>query len=75
GRAAGGLGIGLSMAKMLVEVHGGTIEARSDGPGRGTELLVRIPCAGPDAQAGASPAATQVEGRDAELTDDAPTPV
>ena len=75
GRAAGGLGIGLSMAKMLVEVHGGTIEARSDGPGRGTELLVRIPCAGPDAQAGASPAATQVEGRDAERTDDAPTPV
>jgi signal transduction histidine kinase len=42
-RAQGGLGIGLALAKSLVEMHGGTIEARSDGPGRGSEFIVRLP--------------------------------
>ena len=42
-RAAGGLGIGLALAKMLVDLHGGRIEARSDGPGRGSEFAVRLP--------------------------------
>jgi PAS domain S-box-containing protein len=42
-RAQGGLGIGLTLARELVEMHGGTIEARSDGPGRGTEMIVRLP--------------------------------
>jgi PAS domain S-box-containing protein len=42
-RSQGGLGIGLSLVKGLVEMHGGTIEARSDGPGRGSELVVRLP--------------------------------
>jgi PAS domain S-box-containing protein len=40
---AGGLGIGLSLARSIVTLHGGTIEARSDGPGRGSEFIVRIP--------------------------------
>jgi PAS domain S-box-containing protein len=44
-RSHGGLGIGLSLARGLVELHGGTIEARSDGPGRGAEFVVRLPFA------------------------------
>jgi len=40
---ADGLGIGLSLAKGLVALHRGTIEARSDGPGRGSEFRVRLP--------------------------------
>jgi PAS domain S-box-containing protein len=39
----GGLGIGLSLARSLVELHGGTIEAHSDGPGKGSEFVVRLP--------------------------------
>jgi PAS domain S-box-containing protein len=42
-RAQGGLGIGLALSRRLVELHGGRIEARSDGPGRGTELIVHLP--------------------------------
>ena len=44
----GGLGIGLSMVRCLVELHGGTVEAVSDGPGKGSEFLVRLPLS-PDA--------------------------
>jgi signal transduction histidine kinase len=44
-RSQGGLGIGLSLVRGLVELHGGTVEARSDGPGRGSEFVVRLPAA------------------------------
>jgi PAS domain S-box-containing protein len=42
-RSLGGLGIGLSLVRQLVELHGGTIEARSAGPDRGSEFVVRLP--------------------------------
>ncbi|WP_067271963.1 PAS domain-containing protein [Mitsuaria sp. 7] len=44
-RERSGLGIGLSLARGLVELHGGSIEARSDGPGRGSAFIVRLPMA------------------------------
>ena len=42
-RSQDGLGIGLSLAQALVEMHGGTISAHSDGPGLGTEFTVSLP--------------------------------
>ena len=42
-RSEGGLGIGLALVRGLLELHGGSIEARSDGPGRGSEFIVRLP--------------------------------
>jgi PAS domain S-box-containing protein len=43
GRSEGGLGVGLALARGLVSLHGGRVEARSDGPGRGSEFIVRLP--------------------------------
>jgi PAS domain S-box-containing protein len=42
-RAQGGLGIGLTLVKRLVEIHGGAIEATSEGLGKGSEFVVRLP--------------------------------
>ena len=42
-RATTGLGIGLSLTKQLVEMHGGTIEAVSEGENKGSEFIVRLP--------------------------------
>ena len=42
-RSQGGLGLGLTLVKTLVELHGGTVEARSDGIGSGSEFVMRLP--------------------------------
>jgi PAS domain S-box-containing protein len=44
-RSQGGLGIGLSLVRGLVRLHGGTVTARSEGPGKGSEFVVRLPLA------------------------------
>jgi CheY-like chemotaxis protein len=54
GRAQGGLGIGLTLAKSLVEMHGGSIRAFSEGLGRGSEFVVRLPLSTSGRPAGAS---------------------
>src|SRR5262249_53580661 len=46
-RLRGGLGIGLTGGRRLVELHGGRVSARSDGPGRGSEFTVYLPLAAP----------------------------
>jgi len=44
-RSRGGLGVGLAVVKALVEMHGGEVEAHSEGPGKGAELAIRLPVA------------------------------
>jgi len=44
-REEGGLGIGLALVRELVDLHGGTVEASSPGPGQGAEFIVRLPLA------------------------------
>ena len=52
-RSQGGLGVGLTLVKRLLELHGGQIEARSEGPGKGSEFIIRLPLAGEDQSVGA----------------------
>ncbi len=56
-RSEGGLGLGLTIVQKLAEMHGGSVEAMSDGPGKGSEFLVRLPLARrtEDAESQASP--------------------
>jgi len=44
-RSQGGLGIGLTLARTLAELHGGSLMAHSDGPGQGSEFVLRLPVA------------------------------
>lgn len=46
----GGLGVGLALSRQLIQMHGGTIEATSDGVGEGSEFVVRLPLSGRDHQ-------------------------
>jgi len=57
GEMTSGLGIGLSLARQFAELHGGGIDAHSDGPGRGSRFIVTLPANGGDTPA-ATPAAT-----------------
>jgi PAS domain S-box-containing protein len=49
GRSQGGLGIGLTLVRTLVEMHGGSVGVRSDGIGKGSEFVVRLPLLATDA--------------------------
>ncbi len=58
-----GLGVGLSIARQLAGMHGGSIEAQSDGPGQGAEFIVRLPLAEPARERqGGAPRATARSG-------------
>jgi PAS domain S-box-containing protein len=61
-RARGGLGLGLTLVKRLVELHGGSVSAWSDGPDRGSEFVVRLPALAP---AAGLPSRGAPAGRDA----------
>jgi signal transduction histidine kinase len=54
GRSYGGLGIGLTLVRSLVEMHGGTVEVHSDGEGRGSEFVIRLPLAQEERKTGQS---------------------
>jgi PAS domain S-box-containing protein len=54
-RSTGGLGIGLALVKGVVEMHGGTVEAASDGHGKGSTFTVRLPAPEADAEARETP--------------------
>ncbi len=62
-RSSGGLGLGLALVKGLAELHGGTAEAKSDGPGRGAELTVTLPLARGEARAKVRPRPLSVPRR------------
>ncbi|HUG78099.1 MAG TPA: PAS domain S-box protein [Burkholderiales bacterium] len=66
-RPQGGLGVGLTLVQRLVALHGGSVEARSDGPGLGSEFAVRLPMREEppiiDAQSQARAAPAQAPGR------------
>ena len=73
-RVKGGLGIGLALARQITELHGGDIEARSEGLGRGAEFIIRLPlrerAAGAEAVDGEFPAS--LEDTRVLLVEDAP---
>ena len=63
-RAEGGMGVGLTLSRRLVELHGGRIEARSEGLGKGAEFIVRLPVPAQTTDAAvARPKAGHVEDR------------
>ncbi|QDV35456.1 PAS domain S-box protein [Tautonia plasticadhaerens] len=66
GRHRGGLGIGLNLVRTLVELHGGSISARSAGPGLGSEFVVSLPIlTGPEAEGSSAPAPAPGPGPEA----------
>jgi CheY-like chemotaxis protein len=66
-RAYGGLGLGLAICRHIVELHGGTIEARSDGPSQGSTFTVTLPIVRLPLQEPAGPQAAPILGGEAML--------
>ncbi len=64
-RPQGGLGLGLTLVRQLVELHGGTVTATSEGSGRGSELLVHLPAAAAESASGAAAPAAPTPTADA----------
>jgi PAS domain S-box-containing protein len=71
-RTQGGLGIGLTLVRRLIELHGGRVEAFSDGAGRGSEFVVHLPtCSAPALSDSTRPSrASRSEGRTVYVVDD-----
>jgi len=71
GSSLPGLGIGLALARRIVEMHGGQIEARSDGPGTGSEFVIRLPLSAADVRPhSAEQDAVRTHGRRVVVIDD-----
>jgi signal transduction histidine kinase/CheY-like chemotaxis protein len=62
-RSQGGLGIGLTLVRRIVELHEGRVEARSEGPGRGSEFIIHLPAIEAPAEAAESESATNRSAR------------
>ena len=58
-RTQSGLGLGLTIARNLITLHGGTVRAQSDGAGRGTTIVVDLPAAAADPLPSVAPTSTQ----------------
>ena len=61
-RSQAGLGVGLTLARRLVELHEGRIDVKSEGPGKGSEFVVRLPLSSSEEARAAQPAAAAGEG-------------
>lgn len=71
-RAKGGLGLGLTLVRQLTEMHGGSVEARSAGIGRGAEFIVRLPLPEDQRQTAPPPDAQAVPARRVLVVEDNP---